>query len=138
MSTVDPDIWLASLISGVVGVGGGQGIAALLRLRSDKRIAESNQELSEDEAVSQRLLALIDKQAEAIVKPLEERLAKAEGEIERLKGQIAEKDAAYEVLKRRYWRGIHHVREVRHWIRQNHPGSEQLLPQPHPSIADDI
>lgn len=137
MSTVDPDIWLASLISGVVGVGGGQGIAALLRLRSDKKIAESNQELSEDEAVSQRLLALIDKQAEAIVKPLEVRLAAAEEQIQSLKDQLKQRDTDYEILKTRYWRAIHFAREMRHWIQRSYSGADGL-PVPHPTIADDI
>lgn len=137
MSTVNPDVLLASLISGIVGVGGGQGIAALLRLRSDKKIAESNQELSEDEAVSQRLLALIDKQAEAIVKPLEERLEKAESEIRSLKEQLSAKSVEYELLKTRYWRAIQLVRDLRHWIQQHYPEGERL-PVPHSSIADDI
>ena len=49
---MSPDVLLASLISAIVGVGGGQGIAAIFRMFSDKRVAEANQELSEDEAVA--------------------------------------------------------------------------------------
>lgn len=131
--------WLQLIIAALVGVGGGQGLAALFRARSDKRAAETEVEITEETAVSTQLLALIDKQAQVIVSPLESRLKQAEEKIEELEERIRRKDAEYEALKTRYWRAIQLVREMRHWFEQNCGAATSVtFPAPHPSIADDI
>ncbi|QGJ95266.1 hypothetical protein QDA11_gp46 [Microbacterium phage Jayden] len=128
----DPSMpWLAPLIAVASLVLGGGGIAALLRLRHDKRMGVAQQEAAEDDALSNRWKAIIETQTKVLLEPMQEQITS-------LKVEVAEVKVELEASRRKYWGAIGYIRTLHNWINRHLPGSVEQVPPPPAVLAEDI
>ncbi|QBI98129.1 hypothetical protein SEA_FIREMAN_46 [Microbacterium phage Fireman] len=133
-AAVEPDPsmpWLGPLIAVATIVLGGGGLAALLRVRHDKRIGVAQQETAEDDALSNRWRAIIETQTKVLLEPMEKQIGELKGEVAGLKVEVAES-------RRKYWGAIGYIRTLSNWIARHLPESIEQVPPPPAVLAEDI
>ncbi|AWY05397.1 membrane protein [Microbacterium phage Metamorphoo] len=133
-AAVEPDPsmpWLGPLIAVATIVLGGGGLAALLRVRHDKRIGVAQQETAEDDALSNRWRAIIETQTKVLLEPMEKQIGELKGEVAGLKSEVAES-------RRKYWGAIGYIRTLSNWIARHLPESIEQVPPPPAVLAEDI
>jgi hypothetical protein len=123
--------WLTPAITIVTILLGGGGLAALLRLRHDKRIGIAQQETAEDDAISNRWKAIIEAQTQSLLEPMTRRLVTLEESVGRLETELGES-------RRKYWGAINHIRTLNNWIARHLPESIEQVPHPPAILAEDI
>ena len=125
--------WLTPAIALLTLALGGGGIAALLRLRHDKRMGVAQQETQEDDALSNRWKAIIEAQTVSLLTPMAERLKTLEGKVTTLETELAASRA-------KYWSAISYIRTLLTWIARHMPDSvEQTAVPPAPAtVVEDI
>ncbi|QDP43581.1 hypothetical protein QDA09_gp44 [Microbacterium phage Tyrumbra] len=123
--------WLGPLIAVATIVLGGGGLAALLRVRHDKRIGVAQQETAEDDALSNRWRAIIETQTKVLLEPMEKQIGELKGEVAGLKVEVAES-------RRKYWGAIGYIRTLSNWIARHLPESIEQVPPPPAVLAEDI
>lgn len=125
--------WLGPVITLLMGLAGGGGIVAWFRLRHDKRIGVAQQEVAEDDALSNRWKAIIEAQTKSLLEPMQTRLRDVEGKVTDLEGQLGES-------KRKYWSAITHIRTLYNWIARHMPDDieQTQVPAPPVALAEDI
>jgi len=128
----DPSMpWLTPLIAIATIVLGGGGLAALLRVRHDKRLGVAQQETAEDDALSNRWRAIIETQTKVLLEPMEKQIGELKGEVAGLKTEVAES-------RRKYWGAIGYIRTLNNWIARHLPESVEQVPPPPAVLAEDI
>ena len=125
--------WLAPAIALLTIALGGGGIAALLRLRHDKRMGVAQQEVAEDDALSKRWQTIIQAQTTALVEPLTARLVTLEGKVASLETELAES-------RRKYWAAVSYIRSLLTWITRHMPEDvgTTSVPQAPATVVEDI
>lgn len=125
--------WLGPLL----GVGsmllGGGGLAALAKVRHDKRMGVSQQEVASDDALSQRWQQIIETQTQALLDPMQKRLSDVESEVRTVKEELEES-------RRKYWSAVSHIRMLYTWISRHLPADVETaqIPEPPSALAEDI
>jgi len=128
----DPSMpWLGPLIAVASLVLGGGGIAALFRLRHDKRIGVAQQETAEDDALSNRWKAIIETQTKVLLEPMQAQIASLTVEVAQVKVEL-------EASRRKYWGAIGYIRTLSTWINRHLPESVEQVPPPPAILAEDI
>lgn len=125
--------WLGPLLGiGSMLLGGG-GLAALAKVRHDKRMGVSQQEVASDDALSNRWQQIIETQTQALLEPMQKRLADVESEVRRVKHELEES-------RRKYWSAVSHIRLLYTWISRHLPADveQTQIPEPPSSLAEDI
>ncbi|AWY05296.1 hypothetical protein QDA01_gp64 [Microbacterium phage Cinna] len=123
--------WLGPAIAVVTVLLGGGGLAALFRLRHDKRIGIAQQETAEDDALSNRWKAIIEAQTASLLEPMTRRLATLETTVGRLETELTDS-------RKKYWSAIGYIRSLNTWIARHLPESVEQVPTPPAVLAEDI
>lgn len=123
--------WLTPAITILTLVLGGGGIAALLKVRHDKRMGVAQQETAEDDALSNRWKNIIEAQTVSLLTPMSTRLATLEETVTRLEGELSES-------RKKYWGAIGYIRTLNNWIARHLPESVEQVPPPPAVLAEDI
>lgn len=125
--------WLTPTIAVLTLLLGGGGIAALLKVRHDKRMGVAQQETAEDDALSNRWKAIIEAQTASLLEPMARRLVSLEESVGRLENELA-------LSRRKYWSAISHIRTLYNWIARHLPEdvSQTQVPEPPATLAEDI
>lgn len=125
--------WLGTAITILSLALGGGGIAALFKIRHDKRMGIAQQEVAEDDALSNRWRAIIETQTKVLLEPMQKRLADVEIEVGTLKTELA-------TSRRKYWSAISHIRTLYTWISRHMPEDieQTQIPAPPATLAEDI
>lgn len=132
--------WLAPAIALLTIALGGGGIAALLRLRHDKRMGVAQAEVAEDDALSNRWKAIIETQTTVLLEPMKHELATAKSDLADLKLEFKEMKLELETSRRKYWSAISYIRSLLTWIARHMPedvGTTQVPPAP-ATVVEDI
>jgi hypothetical protein len=122
--------WLAVvtiIITGLFGVG---GLAALLRVRLDRKNSIAQQEVAEDDAIAQRWQAIVQAQTEALVAPLRASVSDLQAKVEKLEGDLR-------TSRSKYWRSIVYIRQLLAFLSKQLPEGVEPPPAP-PEILEDI
>lgn len=123
---------LAGLAAFVAGLG---GVAALLRVRVDKKVGVAQQEVAEDDAITERWKSIIQVQTESLLKPMQE-------EITKHAGKIAELETKLERSQQKYWGAVSYIRNLLMWINRHLPADSvdetTQIPGPPAIIVEDI
>jgi hypothetical protein len=128
--------WLAPAIAFLTIALGGGGIAALLRLRHDKRMGIAQQETTEDDAISNRWKAIIETQTKVLLEPMREELSATKSDLAGVKVEMREMKAELEASRRKYWSAISYIRSLLTWIARHMPESiETTQVPPAPAIV---
>jgi hypothetical protein len=129
----DPAPWLTPAIALMTLVLGGGGIAALLKVRHDKRMGVAQQETAEDAALSARWEAIIRTQTVSLLEPLQARLKDVESKVNALEEELA-------ASRRKYWAAIAYVRILLTWISRHMPDDVEhtQVPPPPANVVEDI
>jgi len=123
--------WLTPTIAILTIVLGGGGVAALLKVRHDKRMGVAQQETAEDDALSNRWKSIIEAQTVSLLTPMAGRLATLETTVARLEGELTES-------RKKYWGAIGYIRTLNNWIARHLPESIEQVPPPPAVLAEDI
>lgn len=125
--------WLTPTIAILTLILGGGGIAALLKVRHDKRMGVAQQEAAEDDALSNRWKAIIEAQTASLLEPMTRRLVTLEEKVGTLESDLA-------LSRRKYWSAISHIRTLYNWIARHLPEdvSQTQVPAPPATLAEDI
>lgn len=123
--------WLTPTIAILTLVLGGGGVAALLKVRHDKRMGVAQQETAEDDALSNRWKNIIEAQTVSLLTPMSTRLATLEVTVTRLEGELSES-------RKKYWGAIGYIRTLNNWIARHLPESIEQVPPPPAVLAEDI
>ncbi|QDH93285.1 hypothetical protein QC999_gp65 [Microbacterium phage Cressida] len=128
----DPSMpWLTPLITVVSLLLGGGGLAALFRLRHDKRLGVAQQETAEDDALSNRWKAIIEQQTVSLLTPMATRLQTLETTVTRLETELTDS-------RKKYWSAIGYIRSLNTWIARHLPERMEQVPPPPNVLAEDI
>lgn len=122
----ETSIWwvLGTLITGVLG---GTGISAWVKARGDVKKGVREQDVSEENAESERWIKMIDTQAKALVEPLRIELADLRSRFNALELDLA-------ASRRKYWVAVAHIRILRALLQR--AGIE--VPPVAPQIEEDV
>ncbi|UDL16236.1 membrane protein [Microbacterium phage Kozie] len=123
--------WLGPVITVVTLLVGSGGFVAWRRLSHDKRIGVAQQELAEDDALTERWKAIIETQTRVLLEPVTAELAALRVRFTALEGQLSES-------RRKYWSAIVHIRALNDWINKHLPDSVEQAPPPPATLAEDI
>lgn len=125
--------WLAPTIAVLTLLLGGGGIAALFKVRHDKRIGVAQQETAEDDALSNRWKAIIETQTKVLLEPMRTELGEVKAEVRALRVDL-------ETSRRKYWSAISHIRTLYTWISRHMPPDIETtqIPEPPATLAEDI
>ena len=123
--------WLGPAIAIATIVLGGGGVAALLRLRHDKRIGVAQQETAEDDALSNRWKSIIETQTKVLLEPMQAQITNLTVEVAQVKVELADS-------RRKYWGAVGYIRTLHNWINRHLPESVEQVPAPPAVLAEDI
>lgn len=125
--------WLVPTIAILTLLLGGGGIGALLKVRHDKRMGVAQQEVAEDDALSNLWKAIIEAQTKSLLEPLTTELADLRGRFTVLEGELA-------LSRRKYWSAISHIRTLYTWISRHLPEDFEAtkIPEPPATLAEDL
>jgi hypothetical protein len=125
--------WLTPTIAVLTLLLGGGGIAALLKVRHDKRMGVAQQETAEDDALSNRWKSIIEAQTASLLEPMARRLVTLEEKVGTLESDLA-------LSRRKYWSAISHIRTLYNWIARHLPEDieQTQVPPPPATLAEDI
>lgn len=119
------------------------GIAALLvaipqirKIRSEARKSDVDAAVAEDRADDEHWAAIIQTQAEAVVRPLREELDRVSAKAAALEQRLDRMQADFDTLRTRYWRAISHIRSLMTWIHRHHTDPDSLPSAPAEISAD--
>lgn len=125
-----PD-WLSWVIGILSILLGGGGVVALYKARKDAKLGIRQQETAEDAAWDERWKGIIKAQTESLLQPLQ-------AQVDRQGAKIAQLETELGSLRTRYWRSIHHIRDLLAWIAKHLPDADPPPPVTPADIADDI
>lgn len=131
-------IWVGIVIAAFTGIGGGGGVAAILKARSDRQLGIDAGELAEDNALTERWKQLATAQVQLLMEPLRAEVSRLGAEIEKVKAESERVKAESEVARTRYWKAISYVRTLNSWIAKHVTDSTLTPPPPPADLADDI
>lgn len=123
-----PAGWLI-LIAILTGLGGGGGVAAILKVHSDRKEGIESHEVVEGDAIASRWQQLTDAQLNNLLRPMEERLTRLESEVNRLSQKVEE-------WQKKYWRAIRYARSLLDWITRHMPETRDRPEVPHDLMED--
>lgn len=125
--------WLAPTVSILALLLGGGGIGAIWKARHDAKQGVAQQEVAEDDALSNRWRAIIETQTKSLLEPMQKRLGEVETEVATLKVEL-------ETSRRKYWSAISFIRTLYTWISRHLPPDIETtqIPEPPATLAEDI
>jgi hypothetical protein len=135
--------WVSSLIGTLTILLGGGGLAALMKVRHDKRMGIAQQEAARNDAVatqweamskaqSEHWQGIIEKQTKSLLEPLSRELAE-------LRERVAALQADLNARQQKYWTAITHIRMLYSWISTHLPDADGAsVPEPPAMLAEDI
>lgn len=131
--TPDSIPWLAPTITVLTLLLGGGGIGALLKVRHDKRVGIAQQEVAEDDALSNRWRAIIEAQTVSLLKPMQERIGTLETKVGSLEADL-------EASRKKYWSAVTYIRQLLTWITRHLPPDIEStqVPQAPATLVEDI
>lgn len=125
--------WLTPTIALLTLLLGGGGIAALLKVRHDKRLGVAQQEAVEDDALSNRWRAIIETQTKVLLEPMKLELQEVKTEVRGLRADL-------ETSRRKYWAAISYIRTLYNWMARHLPDDveQTQIPAPPTVVVEDI
>lgn len=124
-------IWIAVVIAVFTAVGGGTGVAAIIKARSDSKQGVDAHELAEDDALQERWKKLAEAQLKLLLEPLQLQLTDLTAKVTKLEGEITE-------TRTKYWKAIAYVRTLNSWIAKHVTDPDLVPPAPPADFAGDI
>lgn len=124
-------VWITLVIAVLGAIGGGSGVAAIIKARADRKQGVDAHEIAEDDALLARWEKLAQAQVELLLQPLKDQLADLTKKVVGLEGEIEE-------TRTKYWKIVNHVRTLYSWIAKHVTDPDLVPPTPPADVADDI
>lgn len=123
------------LLSALAGlVGGGGGVVAFLRWRSDNANGRRSFGIDSNKSAVEAWEKLARTQAEVIVTPLVEEVAGLKEQIKSLKAEVA----ALRKFRDKFMAALEYITALHGWIAEHLPSKKNDLPPVPPELADDL
>lgn len=124
-------VWLGILIAAMTAIGGGSGVAAIIKARSDSKQGVDAHELAEDDALQERWQKLAEAQLKLLLEPLQLQLTDLTAKVAKLELEITE-------TRTKYWKAIAYVRTLNSWIAKHVTDPDLVPPAPPADLVGDI